>query len=147
MTLHSLQRSLQGFDITEVVRETIVETSEAIEELNMGQMFIGRRADGSEILPTYSDLTIELKEQKGQPSDRVTLRDTGAFWKSLTVDVKSDTFTISATDAKTVSLVKKYGERIFGLSKESKSEEYIPLYFFPLLKQKITQRLGLKFGS
>jgi hypothetical protein len=145
MTLHELQRRFSGFDITEEVRESIIETSDEITELNRGQMFIGKRSDGSEITPTYSDLTIELKEQKGQPSDRVTLKDTGAFWDSLTVDVNSDSFTIDATDSKTEKLSKKYGDKIFGLTAESKREEYIPLYFFPALQKRITGKLGLKF--
>lgn len=146
MTLHELQRRLSGFDIGNEVRESIIETQDAITELNRGQMFIGKRSDGSEITPTYSDLTIILKEEKGQPSDRVTLKDTGDFWDSLTVDVDSDTFTMDATDSKTDRLSKKYGDKILGLSDESKREEYIPLYFFPELKNRITRRLGFKFG-
>ncbi len=146
MNLHELQRNLKGFDISNEVRESIIETKGAIEELNRGQMFIGKRADGTEILPTYSDVTIFLKDQKGQPSDRVTLRDTGAFWNSIKVDVNSDSYTVGATDSKTSKLVKKYGEKIFGLSKESKREEYIPLYLLPVLRQKVTKKLGFKFS-
>lgn len=41
----------------------------------------------------YSPLTIAIKEEKGQPTNRVTLRDTGDFeasffWKSATNNLK-----------------------------------------------------------
>lgn len=132
-------------NIRKEVRDVIIETSEDIAELNRGQLFIGMRADGKEINPKYSDLTIELKEAKGQPTDRVTLRDEGDFWNSIKVDVKSETFDIDATDSKTLKLTRKYGKQILGLSKESKSEEYIPNYFFPALKARIERKLGVKF--
>jgi hypothetical protein len=146
MTLHALQRKTKAFDISREVTEVILDTKEDIAELNRGQMFLGKRADGTDITPTYADLTIAIKESLGEPSDRVTLRDTGAFWDSIEVDANSETFTIDATDEKTNKLVKKYGNKIFGLSKESKSEEYIPLYFFPALKNRIEQKLGLKMS-
>jgi hypothetical protein len=146
MTLHSLQRKLAGFDIYKEVEETVVETAGDIAELNRGQMAIGRRADASEITPTYSDLTIELKQAKGQETEWVTLRDTGSFWSRIFVDVNAGSFTISSSDDKTGKLEKKYGEKIFGLTKESRTEEYIPLYFFPALKAKITKKLGFKFS-
>lgn len=144
MTIWDLERRLSKFDIKREVRESIEATTGAIVKLNQGQMFIGRRADGTEILPTYKDSTIEIKKSKGQPYDRVTLKDTGAFWDSINVNVATDTFLIDASDSKTQGLVKKYGDKILGLSDASKSEEYIPLYFFPELKSRIEGKLGLK---
>lgn len=144
MNIWELGRRLNKFNITKEVRESIIETSPAIVKLNQGQMFIGRRADGTELLPSYKDITIEIKKSKGQPYDRVTLRDTGAFWDSIKVDVSTDVFKINATDSKAKKLIKKYGVKILGLSKESKSEEYIPLYFFPELKNRIEYKTGLK---
>lgn len=144
LTIHEIQRRLSGLDINQEVRESIVDTKDAIKTLNQGQLFIGKRADDSYIYPDYTELTKAIKEAKGQPFDRVTLEDTGAFYDSIQIDVKSDTFDIDATDSKTNKLTKKYGEKILGLSKESKSEEYIPLYFFPELKRRIEGKLGFK---
>jgi hypothetical protein len=146
LTLHSLQRKLSGFDIHQEVQEALIETSGAMITLNQGQMFIGRRADGTEITPTYSDLTIELKEQKGQPSDRVTLRDTSEFWDDMFVQINASDYEMSSANQKTQKLEKKYGRKIFGLTKESRSEEFIPLYFLPELQSRITKKLGFKFG-
>jgi hypothetical protein len=109
-------------------------------------MSLGKRADGTEITPTYSDLTIMLKDEKGQESRWVTLKDTGAFWSDMFVDVGNNSYEVGSADAKAQSLEKKYGKRIFGLTKESRSEEYIPLYLLPAVKDRITKRLGFKFG-
>ena len=137
---------MKGFDIHQEVNEALIETSGAMLTLNQGQMFIGVRADGTEITPTYSDLTIELKEQKGQPSDRVTLRDTGDFWDDMFVQINATDYEMSSANEKTAKLEKKYGKKIFGLTKESRREEFIPLYFLPELQNRITKKLGFKFG-
>jgi hypothetical protein len=51
------------------------------------------------------------------------------------VDVNASSYSLSSADEKTDKLRKKYGDKIFGLSKESKSEEYIPLYLQPALQK------------
>ena len=146
MTIHSLNRRLKDFDLLEVVQDAVVETSGDIITLNQGQMSLGRRADGTEITPTYSDLTIMLKDEKGQETRWVTLKDTGAFWGDMFVDVGNSSYEVGSADAKSAKLEKKYGKKIFGLTKESKREEYIPIYLLPAVQNKITKRLGFKFG-
>lgn len=64
----------------------------------------------------YSPVTIKKKKRKGQPTTRVTLRDTGAFHKSMFVVVDSDGFYITSDDYKTQYLIKKYGDEIFRLT-------------------------------
>lgn len=146
MTLHEMQRRLKGFELIREVQEAIIETSTDMIVLNQGQMSLGKRADGTEITPTYSDLTIMLKDEKGQESRWVTLKDKGDFWGDMFVDVGNNSYEMGSADAKAASLEKKYGKRIFGLTKESKSEEYIPLYLLPAVQIRITKRLGFKFG-
>lgn len=146
ITLHELQRRLKGFELLSEAQDAVAETSNEIITLNQGQMSLGRRADGTEITPTYSDLTIMLKDEKGQESRWVTLRDTGSFWNDMFVDVGNSSYEVGSADAKAASLEKKYGKKIFGLTKESKSEEYIPLYLLPAVQSRITKRLGFKFG-
>jgi hypothetical protein len=133
------------FDIHEEVQESLIESSGAAITLNQGQMSLGKRSDGSEITPSYSDYTIMLKDEKGQESRWVTLHDTGAFWEDMFMDVNADTFTLGSADSKSEKLEKKYGKKIFGLSKESKKEEFIPLHFLPELQSRITRKLGFKF--
>lgn len=67
----------------------------------------------------YRPLTIQLKKLKGQPTDRVTLRDDGDFYNSVFLNIgKSDVF-FDATDSKTEDLIEKYGEDILGLTLEN----------------------------
>lgn len=146
MTLHEMQRRLKSFELLHEVQEAVIETSSDMIVLNQGQMSLGKRSDGTEITPTYSDLTIMLKDEKGQESRWVTLRDTWSFWSDMFVDVGNNSYEMGSADAKTVKLEKKYGKKIFGLTKESKSEEYIPLYLLPAIQSRITKRLGFKFG-
>lgn len=64
----------------------------------------------------YTAGTIKNKKRKGQPTTRVTLRDTGAFHESMYVVFDSEGFYITASDEKTQGLVEKYGEEIFRLT-------------------------------
>jgi hypothetical protein len=146
MTLHEANRRIQSFDLLQEVQDAVIETSADIITLNQGQMSLGVRADGTEITPTYSDLTIMLKDEKGQESRWVTLRDKGDFWNDMFVDVGNNSYEVGSADAKAVSLEKKYGKKIFGLTKESNREEYIPIYLLPAVQNRITKRLGFKFG-
>ena len=144
MTLHELQRRLTGFNIYQAVTDTIEETAGDITEFNRSQLYDGIRSTGTEIKPSYAPYTILVKDQKGQPTDRVTLKDTGDFYQGIYVDVNSETFDISSSDSKTDALVKKYGARIFGLTKENRGE-YVNFSFFPALREKITGRIGFQF--
>lgn len=67
----------------------------------------------------YSPVTIEIKEAKGQPTNRVTLRDEGDFESSFFLEVGTKQFEIKASDWKTEELIKKYGRQILGLTDES----------------------------
>lgn len=44
----------------------------------------------------YTQYTIEIKQQKGQPTDRVTLKDSGDFYKTFRVEVSGDVLDIVA---------------------------------------------------
>ena len=124
-TIAGLLNKVKAFDASKAATTAIIETKENIADLNATQMFEGLRSDGSEILPSYTALTIQLKKEKGQPTDRVTLNDTGDFYRGITVDVTGDKINITSTDEKTAKLNKKYSKskgNIFGLNKGSKSE-------------------------
>jgi len=101
---------------------TVAKTEQpSIERLNTDeQMFKqGERADGAAITPPYTAFTKAIKQQKGQPTNRVTLRDTGNFHKSVSVQWQATAFKIVASDQKTPDLVRKYSPQILGLSDDS----------------------------
>lgn len=67
----------------------------------------------------YSPVTIAIKEAKGQPTNRVTLRDEGDFESSFFLEVGDKQFEIKASDFKTEDLIRKYGCQILGLTDEN----------------------------
>lgn len=75
----------------------------------------GQLADGTKVEPPYSPVTEYIKQLKGQPTDRVTLRDTGDFHRSFSIEWRNTEFEIFATDGKTGKLIRAYGKEIFGL--------------------------------
>ena len=83
----------------------------------------------------YSPVTIAIKEAKGQPTNRVTLRDTGDFEASFFLEVGDKQFEIKASDFKTEDLIKKYGRQILGLTDENIAA-LIWQYIFPDLMEK-----------
>lgn len=96
----------------------------------------GEDSEGLDLYPFYSKNTILYKQEKGQPYDRVTLKDTGAFYKSFTVTVANDYFEIDADPVKEENnLFSIYGEDVLGLTEESKTE--IKVLAYKILGEKI----------
>ena len=67
----------------------------------------------------YAPRTIANKRKKGQPTTRVTLRDTGRFHRAMKVVFTGDGFYVTSDDSKTDKLKTKYGEAIFRLTNEN----------------------------
>lgn len=88
----------------------------------------------------YSPVTIAIKEAKGQPTNRVTLRDEGDFESSLYLEVGDKQFEIKASDFKTEDLIKKYGCQILGLTDENISI-LIWKYIFPDLMDEAKKQI------
>jgi hypothetical protein len=90
-----------------------------IVKMNTDRLYnLGEYPSGQPVRPDYTPLTIKIKKSKGQPTDRVTLKDTGDFHDSFYVKFERDQFIILASDVKAGKLVAKYGFEIFGLSEE-----------------------------
>lgn len=131
----------------EIAADVLKENEDVILDLNTeDQLFEkGITADGQKIADKdpYTPFTVRIKRQKGQPTERVTLRDSGDFHGSFRATKSgSDRVIIDATDPKTADLVERYGEEIFGLSPENMgemSENYI--------KPEVTQLIEKAFKS
>lgn len=67
----------------------------------------------------YTKATIKIKNEKRQPTTRVTLRDTGAFHKSMFLVFDSEGFYVTSSDKKTEALIAKYGDTIFRLTDQN----------------------------
>jgi len=70
----------------EIEKEAIKRVAPKIAELNTAkQLEVGLTAKGQPVRPAYADSTKRYKRRKGQPVDRVTLRDTGRFHNTFKV--------------------------------------------------------------
>jgi uncharacterized protein YaiL (DUF2058 family) len=93
------------------------------------QLYKGRDATG-ELLENiggeYAALTVSYKKSVGEPYDRVTLKDTGFFYKSFNVKAKEKEFEIIADyekiddDGEKSDLRGRWGDNLAGLTKESR---------------------------
>lgn len=125
----------------------IERTKETIADIQATQLSTGTRSDGTKTDPEYRPLTKDLKQ--GLPglagvTDRVTLYNTGDFYRNLTVvNVDGVKFEITSVDPKTAKLEEKYGEKILGLNRDNK-ELYAKGAFFKELKEYIQRTSLLK---
>lgn len=121
-TLRNLEYRLRAFkDSLPMLLEDIVRDKEDVIVSAIADDQLYRRGingKGRKIMDymPYTAGTIKNKKRKGQPTTRVTLRDTGAFHESMYVVFDSEGFYITASDEKTQGLVEKYGEEIFRLT-------------------------------
>lgn len=121
VTIAEMRRRFERVDITLLTSNAMGESSEDIVQMNRDQMYSGETKDGERITPEYTPLTVFLKNQEGKPSDRVTLNDTGAFYRAMYLRIIGDTFEITSADGKTSDLVSKYGRDVFGLNAENRA--------------------------
>lgn len=130
-TINQLIRTFEALDIRGLVEAAANDTAEDYADQNAAQMYTGLDANGQYITPPYARTTIAYKQAKGQPWDRVTLRDTGAFYRGLYMRVNGSTLESGSTDPKAAELQDKYGAEIFTIGGEFK-RDYV---FGPLLSR------------
>ena len=102
------------------------------------QLDLGIDGNMRKIQPPYAPSTIKKKIKKGQPTDRVTLRDTGEFYQSLYIQFDEDGFRILSADEKSKYLIAKYGGPILRIDNEDFTR-YIRYYVRPILAEKMKE--------
>lgn len=110
-------------DFQKKVDEKVIDLSrqyepEIVDHITDNQLFKGKDSEGNDIEPSYTPFTISIKRSKGQPTNRVTLKDEGDFHNSIELDFSKDQYVVYATDSKTKRLERKYGNKILGLNDE-----------------------------
>jgi hypothetical protein len=125
-----------GADVNEIMEKVVRENEDIIVEMNSeDQLFEkGITSTGVEIssYAPYQPMTLEIKQGKGQPTDRVTLRDERDFHRSFYIEFKSEGFQIKASDSKADELIFEYGPEIMGLSEENRID-LLHNYFLPAI--------------
>lgn len=97
----------------------VTENLDVITQLIDAQMEAGIKGTGEPITPFYTPFTVLIKQQKGQPFDRVTLRDTGSFRNLLATVIQERVIQTLSTDPKTQDLAEKYGLEIFDMTTQN----------------------------
>lgn len=136
-----------GLTSGEYIRQAVEDNEEFIVELNSEDQLYEEGINSLGVFiadyAPYSDVTKQIKAQKGQPYNRVTLRDTGDFERSFYLHITNEQFKIDASDMKRRELMLSYGDEIMGLTEENKfvvAWEFI----FPALMQ---ERKRLIYGK
>lgn len=96
----------------------------------------GQKSDGGIIKPAYSRITVKLKQRKGDPYDRVTLRDTGKLYRSIDVIVGDRAVILRINVDYYRKLELKYGKKILGIQ-EQFLKEFCENYIMPEIKKNI----------
>lgn len=145
-SIRNLAWRLRKFDEIlgkELVNEIMSHEKEIIEAVVQNQLYEhGINGTGVEIMSykPYRPRTIKNKQRKGQPYNRVTLKDTGEWYNSLRLVYDVDGFFITSTDEKNTYLKKKYGPTILRLTNENLSM-ILNKYIRPNLKIKLEKYL------
>jgi len=101
------------------VSRIMAKNKDNIEDANVDQMYEDGENVGGASLGEYTLFTKIQKRKKGQKTDHITLRDTGAFHKSIKLKANSKLrYDLIATDLKKEKLEKRFG-KLTGLNEEN----------------------------
>lgn len=101
----------------------------------------GQKSDGKIIKPAYSRLTVKLKQKKGDPYDRVTLRDTGKLYRSIDVIIGERAVILRINVDYYRKLELKYGKKIIGVQNQF-LEEFCENYIIPQIEKNINDSIA-----
>ena len=135
-SIFDIQARVKQIDLRRIAEDILVSTEDELIKLNQEQLESGMDADSEEITPSYySDAYAELKQRMNSKPKLGTpdLKDTGAFHGGIFLDI--DRWNMWSADAKTPSLVKKYGN-VLGLN-EISLRKYRARTFRPRLSEEI----------
>lgn len=92
-------------------------------KLNTQEQLFKKGVDSKDVtLGVYSPFTIEIKKSKGQPTNHITLKDTGDFYNTWTVKMVKGDIVIDANfikDGEDIIEKNRLSEFVTGLTAES----------------------------
>lgn len=143
-TIKQFKKRVQNLDVPAVVEQAVIETSNQLSNLNAEQMFQGLNKEGRPIgeyaLPTYAEAKHRMNPLPGFGVP--DLKVTGAFYEGIYTGVEGLKIETDSVDSKTDRLKELFGEEIFGLSDNYKSE-YIREFLRPEFVGAIKKELQL----
>jgi phage gpG-like protein len=119
----SIQKAIQKNDAVLIFEQTE-------EQFNRGE-----DANGMQFVPSYADSTIAYKKRKGQPTNRVTLKDEGDLYQSIQIEANSTQAIISAEIDYFFPLVSHYeNNQILGIQPKA-MRSFLIQYMYPILEK------------
>jgi phage gpG-like protein len=95
----------------------------------------GKDSNSISFIPSYATSTIIAKRRKGQPTDRVTLKDTGDLYKSISIKANTTQAVISASVPYFNYLVTHYkNNSILGIQDDA-MEAFLVRYTLPEIEK------------
>lgn len=108
--IRAIQRGLNK----EAERIAVKYKEQILDYIRENQLFEQGIDGKGEKLLEYKPFTIAVKSQKGQPTDRTTLEDTGNFYRGFDlIFTDQNAIGVFSRDEKTPELIEKYGADIF----------------------------------
>lgn len=159
MTILELYNRVSQLDTDKIITESVDETKDVILASNKEQLLEGKLSTGADISPTYQEdpffKTPEAAQRYSDWKDKITpnpnrkpgvpnLFINGFFHNSIKIELQGDAITYSSNVALGGKIQSKYGDNIYGLNANFKSQ-YLDNYLSPLIRQQIESFTGLKF--
>ncbi len=134
--LRKIQKSLNK----EAAKIAVKYKTEILDYIREKQLFEkGIDGKGNKLLE-YKPFTVAIKRQKGQPTNRTTLEDTGSFYRGFDlIFTDQDAIGVFSRDEKTPELIEKYGADIFTFTSENIKEINSNIFEENLIKWILTQ--------
>ena len=105
-----------------------------IDQQTDGQFDKGKDSFNISIVPSYALSTKKIKRSKGQPTNRVTLKDTGELYNAIDIQTTKTNMVISANVEHFKYLVAHYeNNQLLGIQDEA-MRGFIRKYTYPVIK-------------
>ncbi len=114
-TVAEMMEAIKAVDIDKIVEDAIEATKGELLNQNRAQMEAGQNKEEKAITPLYAPSTVSKKKRKGQPYDRVTLKDKGEFYNKMGAQVDNEQVLIGSGVEYAKYLEARYGIQIFGV--------------------------------
>jgi hypothetical protein len=148
-TIKNMLDNVMRLDLRSEVFNILENTKDEIIKLNQAQLYLNQiDKDGDAISPMYYSEEYETEKLSMNPHltpGRVDLNYSGDFYSSFDLFINQHSFEVISSDSKAEELEYKYGEGIFGLTAENKSN-YALTVFLDAMKSYIETTSGLKFN-
>lgn len=123
----SIDKSIQ----TSIAKNEKVLTDQQTE----GQFDKGKDAFNISIVPSYATSTKKIKQGKGQPTNRVTLKDTGELYSKVNIQANTTEAIISANVSYFKYLVTHYGNnQLLGIQDDA-MRKFLIKYTLPEIEK------------